>query len=237
MAEERKERYVVREKIAEAPGVFTLRLSRMDGVIPSYAAGQFINVYIPELGTPEGKGYSISSAPGDGTLNITVKKMGAFSSYLCALNPGDTIFASEPCGYFFSESENSTLVMVAAGIGVAPFRSIILDCLQKNPQRKLVLFYSNRTAEDIIFKIVFDELCVAHEPVSVTYFLTREEDISPPMLKGRMQAQNIMQALKDAPDPEFLLCGSIAFVRDLWRGLRAEGVPEDKIYTEAFFSH
>jgi ferredoxin-NADP reductase len=237
MIAEPNERYVVKEKVAEAPGVFTLRLSREGGALPHYAAGQFVTVYIPELRTPQGKAYSISSAPGENTLDITVKKIGAFSGHLCALNPGDTVIASEPCGYFFSESASSTLVMAAAGIGVAPYRSIILDCLQKNPQRKLVLFYSSRTVPDIIFKKLFDELCAAHKNMSVAYFVTREENISPPMLKGRIQAQRMLQDLSGAPDPEFLLCGSIAFVRDMWRDLRAEGVSEDKIYTEAFFSH
>ena len=44
-----QDKYIVRERIAEAPGVFTLKMSRPDNTIPQYFPGQFINVYFPNL--------------------------------------------------------------------------------------------------------------------------------------------------------------------------------------------
>ena len=85
MSQESNTRYIVRENIAEAPGVSTLQLSLANSTVPTYVPGQFITVYAPELGTPEGKAYSISSAPHEKTLNITVKDMGKFSHYLLEL--------------------------------------------------------------------------------------------------------------------------------------------------------
>ena len=38
-------------------------------------------------------------------------------------------------------------------------------------------------------------------------------------------------------DAEFMICGSISSIRDMWKGLRDLGIPEETIYTEAFFSH
>ncbi len=230
---EPKERYRVREKIAEAPAVFTLKLSREDGTTPSYLPGQFITIYFPELGTPEGKAYSISSAPFEPTLAITVKKMGEFSNRLCALQTGDALVASRPCGYFFSESRESSLVLIAAGIGIAPFRGIILDALQHNPKREIFLFYSNRTVSDIIFANLLTSL----PAVTVIHFITREMSVPQEMRCGRMSAASLLETIGEAPNPEFLICGSISFVRDLWRELQKAGVAEECIYTEAFFSH
>jgi ferredoxin-NADP reductase len=34
---------------------------------------------------------------------------------------------------------------------------------------------------------------------------------------------------------EILICGSIQFTRDVWKGLKNTGLSEDIIYTEAFF--
>ncbi len=234
---EPKDRYVVRERIAEAPSVFTLKLLREDGTVPFYIPGQFITVYFPELGTPEGKAYSISSAPSEQTLNITVKSMGEFSHRLCAFKTGDSLTASLPCGYFFSESQTSTLVLIAAGIGVAPFQSIVRDALQNNPERKIYLFDSSRTVSDLIFATTLHTLQSAYENLSVTHFITREERIPKEMRRGRISAPVILETVGDISDSEFLLCGSISFVRDLWRGLRNGGVAEERLYTEAFFSH
>ena len=236
MVQEPNARYVVQKNIPEAPGVCTLQLLLLGGTVPPFVPGQFITVYAPNLGTPEGKAYSISSAPHEPTLDITVKEMGKFSRYLCSRKTGDEIQGSLPYGYFYSESNTSTLVMVAAGIGVAPFKSMLLSAVRNHPGRPVALFCSNRTAQDIIFKKTLDELQSAHANLRVFHFLTRE-DAAAPMQSGRIRAHRILAQLKNEKNLEFMLCGSIAFVRDLWRDLRAAGITEDAIYTEAFFSH
>ncbi len=243
MPEEIKKKYIIKNKILEAPKVLTLQLVCEDNSVPFYFPGQFINIYFPETNTPEGKSYSISSAPAEKTLNITVKAMGEFSNHLCSLNHGDTIDASLPYGFFYSESENSPLVMLSAGIGITPFRSMICDIVKKNPARKLILFSSNQTRESIIFKKELDSLQNLHKNLKIINFITREKNISEEnIILGRMTAENIFENLKHqelflTQNPEFLICGSISFVSDLWKDLKKMGIPEEAIYTEAFFSH
>ena len=236
MSQELNTRYIVREIISETPGVSTLRLSLANGSIPKYVPGQFITVYAPELGTPEGKAYSISSAPHEKTLNITVKDMGKFSHYLCSRKQGDELEGSLPYGYFFSESRTTPLALICGGIGIAPMRSMLSAAARETPRRSVALFYSNRTAQDIIFKKTLDELGEDNKNIKVFHFLTREK-AGPPVTNGRISAKTILESLGGEQPAEFLLCGSISFVRDLWRDLRAAGVPEETIYTEAFFSH
>ena len=219
----------------EAPGVTTLELSCKEGS-PSYIPGQFITVYLPELATPEGKAYSIASAPNE-PLRITIAKRGEFSQRLCSLQPGDSFRALPAGGYFYSESKTSTLVMLAAGIGIAPYRAIIINTVRNDPERRLMLFYSNRTIADITFHRDLDDLAKAHPNLTVHNFVTREDPLPAGMTHGRMSAETIIHEVGDAPDPEYFICGSIEFVRDLWRGLKTAGVPEDRLYTEAFFGH
>jgi ferredoxin-NADP reductase len=237
MQQEPRESYIVREKTAEAPGVFTLKLSRGDGTIPKYTPGQCITVYFPESGTPEGKAYSISSAPWEGTMNITVRAIGEFSNRLCAMKPGDRVVGSAPLGYFYSESSERPLVMLAGGTGIMPFRSMIMDAARNNPSRDLMLLYSSRTMSDIIFGDLFDEVWAARGHFDVRYFVTREKNLPKPIIEGRMGADAVLDATPEPSNTEFLLCGSIPFVRDMWRGLRERGVPEEALYTEAFFSN
>lgn len=235
MQETHNKKYTVTGAVLEAPGVTTLELACADGV-PLYIPGQFITAYLPELGTPEGKAYSISSAPGE-PLRITVQMRGEFSRRLCAMRPGYTFLASEPCGYFYSESASSALIMLAAGIGVAPFRSMILDAIKKNPARPLLLFYGNKTMSGIVFGGLLDTLAAAYPAVQIRHFITKEEHLPDGVVRGRITAEAVMQAIEEVPDPEFFICGSISFVRDIWRDLRSAGINEDRLYTEAFFSH
>jgi len=246
MSEEIRKTYRVVEKVAEAPSVFTLKLviddCLMKDFIPSYRSGQFINVYFPEFGTPEGKSYSISSAPSEKTLNITVKVIGQFSNRLCALGKGDMITASLPYGYFYSESDDTELVMIAGGIGIVPFRSMIIDASVRTPNRKLRLFCSYRAAADIIFKKELDALSAAALcDFKVFYFVTREESHDSTIIFGRISVNDIIgNAKKDRKNiagREFFMCGSIEFVGSFWKNLHKQGVPEKMMCTESFFSH
>jgi nitric oxide dioxygenase len=148
---------------------------------------------------------------------------------------GDTIEASLPYGYFYSESSTSSLVMVAGGMGVAPFRSMIMDSLAKNPTRKLSLFISNKKIEDSIFKNEFEKAQSSSEYLKVYNYLTQEDSVPQEAIKGRIPVEDIINQTKHMHDREFLICGSIPFVRDFWKGLKQTGLPEETIYTEAFF--
>ena len=100
-----------------------------------------------------------------------------------------------------------------------------------------MLFYSNRTIADIVFENELAQLVATHPNLTVHHFITREDPLPNGMTHGRMTADAIIREVGNAPDPEYFICGSIEFVRDLWRGLKAAGVPEERLYTEAFFGH
>lgn len=236
MKEEVKKKYKVIGKTEESPNVFTLRLVLDEGLAP-YVSGQYITVYFPESGTPEGKAYSISSAPHEGFYAITVKVMGEFSTKLSRLVAGDIVTASLPYGYFFSESADTPLVMIAAGIGISPFRSMLADITTRSLNREVHLMYTSRTAGDIVFKKEFDEMVANNSRIHVVYHVTREEGVEPPLVAGRLSGGSVLASIPHLPSAEFLICGSISFTRDMWRALRAEGIAEDRLYTEAFFSH
>ena len=236
----KKIKYKVVGKKIEAPNVATLLLSSSSG-LPPYCPGQFIDVYFPEFGLFQGKSYSISSAPSEKKFSITVKAIGEFSNRLFKLKEDDAITGSEPYGFFFSDLENTHLIMLAGGIGIAPFRATIMVHLMQNSKRKISLFYSSRSEDDIIFKNELNLWRTGHPNLKIKHFITRQTKITPDKIQGRITAKCILKeifSLKNSlKNVEFLICGSIAFVRDMRKGLRALGVSEEVVYTEAFFSH
>lgn len=226
MSKETRE-YHVKNRREEAPGVITLELEEH---LP-FESGQYINVYFPEFGTPEGKAYSLSSAPGE-PLAITVRGIGEFSNRLCAMELGDAFLGSLPYGFFSPEFRDTSLVMIAAGIGITPFRAIIREAVRKAPDRPMWLFHSIRTSSDAVFKKEFETLKNKLPNLNLSYFITREGGSA-----RRMTVEDMLLKLTDKEKAEFMICGSIPFVRDIWKGLVSSGISQDQIYTEAFFSH
>lgn len=226
--------YVVKEVVQETANVVTLKLVS-EGVQSLHKAGQFITVFFPETGHKEGKSYSISSAPFENSLNITVKGVGVFSNKLLSKKVGDTVMASLPYGYFYSESETSPLVIITGGIGIAPLRGMILQSLYLNSNRKIVLFYSNKTRSSIIFKKEFDRLLKQHSKNFIVHYYLTQEDATNEIRSGRIQGVDVVKESSGLSGSEFFICGSIAFVRDYWKALKALGISEETIYTEAFF--
>lgn len=224
--------YVVKDNRRENYDTVTLSLSCEKGSVPQFVPGQFISIYFPELNTPEGKSYSISSPPSKNAMEITIKGIGEFSNRLCAMGPGDKIIGSTPYGFFYSEQDDTDLVMIAGGIGITPFRGMIAHALEHESERRISLFYSAKTAADLIF----DKELANVSGLATHYFVTRDTVSSPHITPRRMRPGDIVSSCR--PElAEFFICGSIPFVRDLWHGLKSHGVAEDRIYTEAFFSH
>lgn len=219
--------YIVKNKKKESSDTYTVSLSLKDGTIPKFIPGQYINIFFPELNTPEGKAYSISSAPYENVFNITVKVIGEFSTRISKLGIGDEVEASMPYGFFYSEEECRGLVFIAGGIGITPCRSMVFT---EKENKDIKIFHSIKKKEDAVF---FDDFTGC----DITYFLTREKTKDPKFIEGRIDIDIILKKATDLNNPEFFICGSISFVRDIWRTLKESGVSEDDIYTEAFFSH
>jgi ring-1,2-phenylacetyl-CoA epoxidase subunit PaaE len=227
--------YTIIKKIQETKDVTTLELKCGDPLF-QFKAGQFITVFFPETGHMEGKSYSISSSPKENCIRITVKKIGVFSSAIVNKNQGEVISGSLPYGYFYPDLKKTSLVMVAGGIAIAPIRSIIVDTLRTSSTRKIILLYCNKTKEETVFKNEFNDLMLTYVGrFEVRYYVTKEQAMLGEE-NGRIPISHITEKTRDLTEREYFICGSIAFVRYYWKGLRELGVREDTIYTEAFFN-
>lgn len=198
----------------------------------SYGAGQYITVFFPDSSTPEGKAYSLSSAPHEKWRSITVKKVGEYSGRLHALRAGQT-FQISPAYGFFNPETKKPLVCISAGCGLAPIWSILKDECAKAPARKAHLFYSNKWADEIPFHAELDAHESAHVGVKVYHHITRDEQVPVTMHRGRINLDECLKAVED--EAMYLVCGSVDFVRDMWRGLVDRGIDHNAISTETFF--
>lgn len=197
-----------------------------------YTAGQYITVFFDNTATPEGKAYSLSSAPYEKELSITVKKVGEYSGLLHALSVGDSMDISDAYG-FFNPLTSDPLICFSAGCGLAPIWSVVKQELQRDTSRSAIIYLSNKTEKAIVMRSQLDACEKNHENTRVCHYVTRQQIVPETMRRGRIDLDECLcQAPKNAV---YLLCGSIDFVRDMWRGLTVRGVDSATISTETFF--
>lgn len=121
--------------------------------------------------------FSIASTSSEDQIQITTKigkNKSEFKQALLGLEQGMQIQLSGPVGSFYLKDSSPTL-LIAGGIGVTPFRSILKqlehDKNLKN-QNVTLLYLSNN--EDFLFKKDLDQ-AASIENISVSSFHSREE--------------------------------------------------------------
>ena len=167
-----------------------------------YKEGQSIGIQVP--GTDEnGKKnrvrlYSIASPrSGEGnsadTLALTVKRVvytdeesgkevkGLASNYICDLKANEKVNITGPVGRTFvlPEDENTDLIMVAVGTGIAPFRAFLHYAYEdrKTWKGKVLLFFGSKTGlESLYMNDVNNDISQYYEVQTFTAFqaLSRE---------------------------------------------------------------
>jgi 3-ketosteroid 9alpha-monooxygenase subunit B len=187
----------------------------------TYRPGQFLTLRCGEVA----RCYSLSSAPGLDRPQVTVKRMGHGSAWVCDnVHPGTILDILPPAGVFTPKSLDDNLLLFAAGSGITPVMSIIKSVLAHGTG-KLVLFYANRDENSVIFADQLKEL--AGERLTVIHWLES--------LQGLPAAQHLT-ALKPFTGYETFLCGPTPFMNVVNQALKAMGVPRDRIHVEKFIS-
>jgi len=228
--------FVLKEKIGEADDVLTLKFSLLKEPIFSFRPGQFVLVsFLDNRLGKQCRAYSISSCTQDKFLALSVKKIGTFSSALHKLKIGEKVKISSPQGNFCPEKSMKNLVFLAAGMGIAPFYSIIKSLYFESSTNEITLFYCNKTKKDIIFFKELNKIAENWPCLKIIYLLTREKTKDKKIKEvGRLDIKILKKYLKNLKGKYYFICGPIKFVNDLRQALRKNGVKENLIKTEAF---
>lgn len=203
----------------KAPGAYLLTFARKFEFVP----GQVIGIAMNPAEKP--RLYSIASGNNENVVRIlyTVKPEGKLTPDMARLQPGDTIYVSEPFGGFLCNEEEQA-VWVATGTGIAPFASMFFSGLSKNK----LLLQGNRLANGLYFREDFEKEMGARYIPSCT----REEVDG--IFHGRVL--KYLAEMRDLdPNLKYYLCGSAEMVVDVRDLLIERGVPFENVVAEIFF--
>jgi ferredoxin-NADP reductase len=231
----------------ESSQIRSFYLAPTDGAgLPLFQAGQHlpIRLQLPGTAAPLIRTYSLSSAPSDNFFRISVKRDGAVSNYLHEhLQVGDLLEARAPQGRFVVDaSERRPLVLLAAGVGVTPLLSMLREVLYQGKRlrhtRPTYFVQSARSLAELPFKEELEQLTgTADDALHVLRLLSQPADDAREgqgfELAGRIDIK-LLKALLPFDDFDFYLCGPSAFTQDLYDGLRALRISDERIHAETF---
>ena len=231
-------RYRVERVIEETDQVKSFELAAPAGLAPKFSAGQFLTLRFEIDGEHHVRTYTVSSAPSDELLRISVKRDGLISSYLHDhVTPNITIEARSPAGNFVLEKDKPA-VFVAAGIGITPMVSMIRESffhgVKHRRAQSMVLFYQVRDDTQLAFYQELDDLqAVMGDELRVVRIFSGATDHELATYGGYLN-RDILKAELALDDYQFYVCGPTGFMQKAYDEIRALGVVDAKISAEAF---
>ena len=208
---------------------------------PGHRGGQHVDVRLTaEDGYRAQRSYSIASAPGDSTVELTVQAVpdGEVSSYLVGIaEPGDQFEIRGPVGGYFTwdPDDPSPVLLVGGGSGVVPLMSMIRARAEAGSRIPFRLIYSSRDPDSALYA---DELVRRARDdhgldVAVVYTRTAPAGWTRPV--GRLDARLLGES-GWPPDfaPSCYVCGPTGFVEAVADLLVSAGHAPERIKTERF---
>jgi sulfhydrogenase subunit gamma (sulfur reductase) len=142
--------------VQETPDVKTFRLQFQDddaGKAFVFSSGQFAQYSV--FGHGEATFCIANSPTRDGYIECSIKRVGKVTNAFHDLNIGDTVGLRGPYGNSFplDQMKGKDLVFVGGGIGLAPLRSLIWNCLDNRDEYgEILIVYGARTTADLVYR-------------------------------------------------------------------------------------
>jgi len=223
-------------------GLFSFRVER-----PStfrFRSGEFIMIgLLGENGRPLMRAYSIASPSWEEHLEFFSVKVeeGALTSRLQHLQVGDHIFlGKKPTGTLVLDAllPGKTLCMVGTGTGLAPFLSVLRDPETHEKFEKIIVTHTVRQTEELAYRQFLEEEIREDEIFGemlrdrFTYYPTvtrgefhRKGRITD-LIRDGVFRQEVGVVDEDRGSMRFMLCGSMAFNKDMGALLESNGLVE-----------
>ncbi len=209
----------------ETPDHLTVVFERTRGF--TFEAGDWIDLELPGQDLAGGKTYSLSSSPGEPNLAITFKVgQSPFKRALQELSPGDRVrMTAYGNDYDFSLRQHRSSVLIAAGVGVAPFRSMIAEMAEAASSEEAHLIYLNRT-DDFLFRDELDRWAKELPGVTVDYVVTAG-------MKSKERRRLLADSVSDAVH-YYYIAGPPAMIEATEAVLMEAGADHDDIRIDSF---
>ncbi|MCC6777726.1 MAG: FAD/NAD(P)-binding protein [Hyphomicrobiales bacterium] len=212
----------------EGPQTWTIEIedSAADGA--PFAPGQFNMLYVLGVGEIP---ISFSGDPASGPeLRHTVRAVGAVSTALAQLRPGDTIGLRGPfgTGWPLAAAAGCDVIVVAGGLGLAPLRPAIYRLLaERDRYGRINILYGTRSPDDILF---LAELTKWRRDLDIGVEVTVDHAAGDWRGQVGVVTSLIPRAAFAPTDSIAMVCGPAIMMRFTAAALSQAGVRDEAIY-------
>lgn len=212
-----------------------------------FSAGQYLSITL-EIGNHKlTRPYSISSSPKDSTNGkymITIKRVGgglASEFILDNWAVGTKVVASAPLGQFTYEPlrDGKTIIGVAGGSGITPFRSLAYAIADGDEDASLVLLYGSKTLEEAVFSDEISKLASTCDRIKLINVLSDEQSVVPSAEpsagceKGFITA-DLIKKYAPSSDYSIFICGPQAMYKFVDSEIATLGIASKYVRHELF---
>lgn len=201
----------------------------------AFRASSFVRLTLKTAQGVETRPVSIASSPARNHLEWLVRVSDSeWKSAFAALRRGDHIQIEGPRGNFFLDTTRPA-VMIAGGIGITPFKSMIEYAADVQLATPITLVYSSRTPDEIVCKDDLAALAQENPLLKIVHTITRPTlDQNWKGQVGRITIELLREISTSYPDALYYICGTPAMVHTTIEMLRALGTSDDRILQEQF---
>lgn len=245
--------YVVNNIVEESSVIKSFYLEPKGHTTPRFQPGQFLTVKLPIEGKETIRTYTVSSAPADSAIRISVKREqsldvqlpdGIFSNFIHdQLKVGDILQAKAPCGEFtLDTSELRPAVLLAGGVGITPMVSMARHALIEGTRTRLIrpttlICSASNGKQRAFFKELQDIEQQSAGNIRSFWALSQVDETMEPGRDyhhhGRISA-SLLQRVLPLGDYDFYLCGPGPFMQSVYDMLRELGVNDARVFAEEF---
>jgi predicted ferric reductase len=196
--------------------------------IKKHRAGQFLFVRFPsDKALNESHPFTISSAPAEDVLRLTIKASGNFTRDLFAkLKEGADAIIEGAYGMFNYKTGGPKQIWIAGGIGLTPFLSFVRD-MDGNLAHDVDLYYTVRHPDEAIFVDELEAAAAKNPRLKVHIRYSAKQ--------GSLTIEDIVKnAGGDVSGYHVYLCGPLPMMQAFEKKFLDLSVPKKNIHYEEF---
>jgi predicted ferric reductase len=196
--------------------------------IKKHRAGQFLFVRFPrDKILNESHPFTISSAPSEDVLRLTIKASGNFTRDLFShLKEGTDATIEGPYGMFNYKTGGPNQIWIAGGIGLTPFLSFVRD-MDGSLAHDVDLYYTVRHPEEAIFVNELEAADAKNSRLKVHIRYSAKD--------GSLRVEDILKNVEgDIRSYHVYMCGPLPMTMAFEKKFLDLGVPKDNLHYEEF---
>jgi len=177
--------------------------------------------------------FSSSSEVTDGSVEMSIRNLGDFTSRIHEVPVGQRIYLDGPYGAFTIGNPADMHVLIAGGVGVTPMISMLRTLADRNDPRPAILLYGSKDWESITFREELEEL-KARLNLTVVHVL-RDPPADWTGEKGFINPEVFKRHIPQPyADHEYFICGPTRLMDIIEEALSDMNVPISKYHSERY---